>query len=108
LKAPTAVAVVSVPVATAALNSPAAVAFVPGPIPIAKLVGVLVQPDPLPIPLIDAQVALAVPAEPNAAAASPDATALSISPPASRSVEIAVCLLMSFPLLREPPLRRDY
>src|SRR5271167_835581 len=92
LKAPAAVAVVLVPVATAPLKSPVAVAVVPGPIPTATLVRVLVQPAPALIPLMDAQVALAVPAEPSAAAANPDATALSTSPPASRSVEIALYL----------------
>ena len=67
----------------APLKSPWALTSVPGPSPIAKLVGVLVQPAPAPTPLIDAHVALAAPAPPNAAAASPDATAPSSSPPAS-------------------------
>jgi hypothetical protein len=86
--------VVLVPAATAPLKSPVAVAVVPGPIPTATLVRVLVQPAPALMPLMDAQVALAVPAEPSAAAANPDATALSTSPPASRSVEIALYLLI--------------
>ncbi|MCW2686617.1 MAG: hypothetical protein JWR37_1507, partial [Mycobacterium sp.] len=44
---------------------------------------------------IDAHVALAAPAPPNAAAASPDATAPSSSPPASRSFDGALCFALS-------------
>jgi hypothetical protein len=48
--------------------------------PTAKLVAELVQPLPLPIPLIDAQVAFAVPAAPNADTAKPAATAPKTAP----------------------------
>jgi hypothetical protein len=43
-----------VPSATAPLKNPSAVAVVPSPIPTAKLVGVLMQPPPLLMPLIEA------------------------------------------------------
>jgi hypothetical protein len=72
------------PLAIAPLNSPLALAVVLGPSPTAKLVGLLKQPPPLPTPLIEAQVALAVPAEPNVASAkAPDATAPKSTPPVS-------------------------
>jgi len=57
------------------------------PGPTAKLPAVLEQPEPELAPLIDAQVALAMPA----AAANPDATAPSSTPPASLSCDFAVC-----------------
>src|SRR6202035_2745019 len=85
LPTPVADASVSVPTAMAPLKSPSASASVPGPSPIAKLVGVLVQPVPAATPLIDAHVALAVPAAPSAAAASPAATAPSRTAPAGFS-----------------------
>lgn len=88
----TSVAPLPMPFAMAPVNSPLAVAVVLGPIPTAKLVGLLVQPPPSPIPLIDTQVAFAVPAEPSAAAANPDAAAPSSTPPASFSLEVARCL----------------
>jgi len=73
------------PTAIAPVKSPLALANVLSPIPIAKLVGVLVHAEPpeLPalIPLIDAHVAPADPAEPNVAA--PAAAATSSTPPAS-------------------------
>jgi hypothetical protein len=56
------------------LKSPFAVALELLPSPTAKLVGVLVQFALLPTPLMDAQVASAVPAPLSAAAAKPDAT----------------------------------
>jgi len=77
------------------LKSPSAVDVVLLPTPIAKLAGVLVQVEPpeLPVlmPLIDAQLALAIPAEPSDAMASaPDAAAPSSRPPVNRFLEIAV------------------
>src|SRR6185312_4282548 len=73
------------PTATAPVNNPLAIAVVLSPIPIAKLVGVLVQVEPpeLPAlrPLIDAHVALAAPAPTSAVAARPDATAPRSTPP---------------------------
>jgi hypothetical protein len=95
LKAPTEVAVELVPTATAPSNSPLADAVAPLPTPTATLVGVLVQPVPALMPLIDAHVASADPAPPSAAAANPDATAPSRTPPASRSFDLALCVPMS-------------
>jgi hypothetical protein len=47
---------------------------------------------PLPMPLIDAQVALAVPAALSAAAANaPDATAPSSTPPESLVFDVCLC-----------------
>ena len=59
-------------------------AVVFGPMPTANPPGALVQPPPLPNPLMDAQVAFAVPAPPlSAAAVAAAAAALSNMPPAS-------------------------
>jgi hypothetical protein len=66
LKAPVLKAVVLVPVAIEVLKSPRASAVVPLPSPTAMLVGVLVQPVPALMPLIDAHVASAVAAPPSA------------------------------------------
>src|SRR6185312_12655386 len=86
------------PMAIAPLNSPAAAAVVLSPMPIAKLLGELVQTEPpeLPalMPLIDAHEAIAAPAPLSAAAASPDATAPSRRPPASLSLGVACCVFM--------------
>src|SRR6185312_1862504 len=68
-----------------------------GPIPMATLVGVLAQPFPLPMPLIDAHVAPADPAPDSAVMASPDATAPSRIPPASLWVEISRRMAATLP-----------
>jgi hypothetical protein len=85
------------PFAIAPEKSPDALAVVLGPSPTAKLVGVLVQPPPLPMPLIDAQVALAVPAELSAVTAKPDAAAPTSTLPGSFLFESPV------PTHRSPP-----
>jgi hypothetical protein len=89
----------------APLSVPLATEFVLLPTPIAKLPGSLVHVEPpeLPalMPLMDAQVALAAPAPLSAAAAKPDATALSSTPQASLLFEIALC-----GPIRVPPFAR--
>src|SRR5262249_17213563 len=92
------VAPLSSPYAPAPSKTPVAFAVVLGPIPTAKLSGPLVQlpPPELPVlmPLIDAQFAVAVPAPLSAAAAKPDATAPSSTPPANVSCDFvgALCV----------------
>src|SRR6185312_17277463 len=89
------------PAAMAPLKSPFELAVVPSPSPIAKLVGVLVQPPLLPTPLIDAHVAAAVPALPSAAVASaPEAAATSNIPPASRCFDGVLCSVIGVLLLK--------
>src|SRR6185312_8215963 len=97
LKLPFVTAVEPSPIATAPLNSPLEFAVAPLPTPTAKLVGVLVQPPPVPTPLMDAQVASAVPAAPSAAAARLDATAPISAPPATLPFEIIRYLAINVP-----------
>src|SRR6185312_5374188 len=87
------------PLAMAPVNSPCASAVVPLPMPIAKLVGLLVQPPPAPMPLIDAHVAFATPVPPMAAAAKPDASAPISAPPASLWFEAVAATRCLPPLL---------
>ena len=92
-KAPVASACEPSPIATATLRRPLASAVASVPSATDALVRVLVQPVPAPRPVIDAQVALAVPAPLIAAAAKPDASAPSTTPPAT-VFEVALCLPM--------------
>src|SRR6185312_4008478 len=74
--------------------------------PIAKLLGLLVQFALFPTPLIDAQLALATPAElSDPAAIAPDAAAPNIKPPVSRYLccGTALCLPMGLPSRNDRP-----
>src|SRR6185312_16967653 len=74
--------------------------------PIAKLLGLLVQFALFPTPLIDAQLALATPAElSDPAAIAPDAAAPNIKPPVSRNLccGTALCLPMGLPSRNDRP-----
>jgi len=74
------------------------VAVAPGPIPMAKSpMLVVVQPPPRLKPPAETQVALAAPAELSAPTANaPDARAPTSNPPACLSLEIALCLPISW------------
>jgi hypothetical protein len=93
------------PFAIAALSGAPAIAVVFGPIPRAKPPGALVQPPPLPNPLMDAQVAFAVPEPLRAAAAKPAAVALSNRPPVSFDLPPETTLLLFIDL---PPKVKMY